>query len=146
MVLVMLGSFPCFAATALVLHFTDSTEIVCVLAKQPQMQFSQNAITLTSVDGMVGQWDFADVESWHFADVSATHDIEADQVMIRMEGDKITVSGLKTQNVALYDVSGRLISTSLDAIDDTVGISLNGFTTGIYLLKVGDKCLKFMVR
>ena len=75
-IVAMLGSLPGFSSS-LVINLTDGTEIVCSLAKEPQMLFGEKSITLTSLVGEVGQWNFSDVESWQFSDRLDQDEIDA---------------------------------------------------------------------
>ena len=140
-----IGIMSCLADRALVMVLTDSTEVVCALNNQPQMQFAQDSVTLTDQSGLVGQWNFAAVASWHFAEITNTNDVQAEQAQIRIEEGKIVVSGSKSRNVAVYDVSGRLIAVR-DIVDDAVSLDLSGFTSGVYLLTVGNNSIKFLIR
>ena len=140
-----IGIMSCLADRALVMVLTDSTEVVCALNNQPQMQFAQDSVTLTDQTGLVGQWNFVDVASWHFAEITNTNDVQAEQAQIRIEEGRIIVSGSKSRNVALYDVSGRLIAVR-DIVDDAVSLDLSGFTSGVYLLTVGNNSIKFLIR
>lgn len=144
-VLLASGIMSCLADTALVMVLTDSTEIVCALDNQPQMQFVQDSVTLTSTNGLVGQWNFTEVASWHFAETTTTAEVQAEQVQVRIEEGRITVSGSNAKQVAVYDVSGRLITTR-SIVDSTFSIDLSGFTTGVYLLTIGDNSVKFFFR
>ena len=70
----LLGVLPTFASSSLLIHLKDSTVIVCSLAKEPQMSFGKKTITLSSLAGTVGQWNFTDVESWSFGDIEDSID------------------------------------------------------------------------
>ena len=140
-----IGIMSCLADRALVMVLTDSTEVVCALDNQPQMQFVQDSVTLTDQSGFVGQWNFVEVVSWHFAEITNTNDVQAEQAQIRIEEGKIVVSGSKSRNVAVYDVSGRLIAVR-DIVDGAVSLDLSGFTSGVYLLTVGNNSIKFLIR
>ena len=146
MVFAMLGSLPCFAGSSLLIHLTDSTVIVCSLDKEPKMLFGDNTITLSSTDGSVGQWDFADVESWDFAEIDAVSDIKADKARILIEDSKLTVSGVSADKIAVYDLGGRLVTPSLNTSGNITSMSLNGLVKGTYLLKVGNNSVKFIVQ
>jgi len=148
MLIAMSGCLTSFASSSLLIHLKDSTVIICPLAKQPQMVFGEKTITLSSLEGTVGQWNFADVESWNFADVE---DVEAiDEVTlkpnrIKIEEGKIMIAGNNAKRVSVYDLSGRAITPSITCVGNTASISLTGFTKGTYLLKVGNSSIKFIV-
>lgn len=151
MMVAMLGNLPSLASSILI-HLTDDTEIVCSLAKEPQMLFGEKTITLTSVKGTVGEWDFTDVDSWYFADVLDQDEIDAidkvneDKSQIRIEEKTLTIAGNSAKNVAVYDINGRLVTPSLKTSAGSTSISLNGFGKGTYLLKAGNSCVKFIVK
>lgn len=146
----MLGVLPCFASKglvvkALVIHLKDSTQIVCSLNKEPKMTLGENTITLTTLDGAVGEWNFSNVMSWTFDEVQvddAIKEVNADK--IELNGNQIAISGSKS--IAVYDLSGRLRTPRLTKKDNTTSVDLNGFTKGTYLLKVGKNTMKFMVK
>ena len=143
----MLGILPCLASSSLLIHLTDGTEILCSLAKEPQMTFGEKTITLSSLAGTVGEWDFTNVESWEFSDaldqdeIDAVDKMKADKPQIKIEEGKITVAGTKEKNAAIYDTSGRLMFKVKGS-----AFNVNRLTKGTYLLKVGDNCVKFNVR
>ena len=147
--LTMLGCMPCFANLSLLVHLTDSTEIVCSLAKEPKMTFQDKSMTLSSIDGTVGQWNFSDVESWNFADVKdvdAVNPVNADKARILIEDGKLTVAGIKADNIAVYDAAGRLVTPELNTVEGNINIDINGLERGSYLLKAGNSSIKFLVQ
>ena len=142
----MLGFLPCFAGKALVIHLTDSTEIVCSLIKEPQMTFGKKSITLTSVDGTVGEWNFSDVVSWTFIDYTDVDDAikEVEGKKIQITANSIEINGEK--NIAIYDTSGKKIEMRSVTKGSTTTVNLSGMPKGTYLLKVGKNSAKFMVK
>ena len=49
------------------------------------MTFGDKTITLSSIEGTVGQWDFSDVVSWNFADVEINPKLKNE--IVRMVND-----------------------------------------------------------
>ena len=145
-IVAMLGSLPGFSSS-LVINLTDGTEIVCSLAKEPQMVFGEKTITLTSITGEVGQWDFDNVESWSFSDrqdqdeIDAIGKVGADKPQIKIEEGKITIAGNNARNAAIYDANGRLLYRVQGS-----AFNVDKLAKGTYLLRVGDSCVKFNVR
>ena len=149
MLLAMLGCLPCFADLSLLIHLTDSTEIVCSLAKEPTMTFGNKTITLSSKEGTVGQWDFSDVESWNFAEVEdadAVNPVYAEKARIRIEGGRITIAGVNADKIAVYDAGGRSLTPVPNSADGQISISIDGLPKGTYLLKAGNSSIKFLVQ
>lgn len=149
MLLAMLGCMPCFANLSLLIHLTDSTEIVCSLAKEPTMTFGDKTITLSSIEGTVGQWDFSDVVSWNFADVEdgdAVIPINAEKARIWIEGGRLTIAGVSAEKIAVYDAGGRSSIPVPDNADGQISININGLPKGTYLLKAGNSSIKFLVQ
>ncbi len=149
MLLTMLGCMPCFANLSLLIHLTDSTEIVCSLAKEPTMTFGDKTITLSSIEGTVGQWDFSDVVSWNFADVEdgdAVIPINAEKARIWIEGGRLTIAGVSAEKIAVYDAGGRSSIPVPDNADGQISININGLPKGTYLLKAGNSSIKFLVQ
>ena len=138
---------------SLLIHLADGTEIVCALDREPQMLFGEKTITLTSLTGTVGQWNFADVESWVFSDVEdpdAIDNVKDGNARIKIEGGQLTILNSQSTKangqVAIYDTDGRLVTPSLKTANGMTNISLNGFAKGTYLLKTGNTCVKFLVK
>ena len=103
------------------------------------MHFDYNTITLLSQGGSVGQWTFEDVAYWNFEDLpDGLEKTDSEQAQVVIEDGKIRIAG-EAKEVALYDVTGRLVSKQFS-------IDLNALPAGTYVLKVGDKSIKFMVR
>jgi len=162
-VAVMLGCLPCRAAapasdeppSGMLLHIrlANGTDIVYNLAVEPQMTFGDKTITLTSGEGVVGRWDFTDVESWNFSDIDED-DLDAvgaersDDVRIRIEGGTVTVAGGKAGKVAVYDMGGRLVavSSAADAGASAESVSVGGLARGTYVLRAGNSSAKFVIR
>ena len=146
--LAMLGVLPGFASSSISIRLTDGTEIICSLAKEPQMQFGDKTITLTSLQGTVGEWSFSDVDSWHFSDALDPDEVDAIEKMkdcnkMKIEDGKVTVAGSK---VAVYDIEGRLVTPSLRTNAGSTTVNLKGLAKGTYLLKSVNSCLKFVVK
>ena len=110
------------------------------------MEFSENTITLSALEGRVGQWDFTDVESWSFVEVDAIDAIPQKKDQIKIEKGKLTIVCSSADKVAVYDLSGRRVNPSLRTVGHTTTVGLNGFTAGTYVLRVGGSSMKFMVR
>lgn len=131
---------------SLLIHLADGTDIVCALDREPQMLFGKKTITLTSLTGTVGQWDFVDVESWFFSDVEdpdAIDNVKEGNARIRIDNGHIFIA---SRQVAIYDINGRLVTPSPGTVDGITTIGLNGFAKGTYLLKTGNTCVKFLVK
>lgn len=146
--LAILGVLPAFAASSISIRLTDGTEIICSLAKEPQMLFGDKTITLTSLQGTVGEWNFSDVDSWRFTDALDPDEVDAidkarECARMKIEDGKVTVAGSK---VAVYDIEGRLVTPSLKTNAGSTTVNLKGLTRGTYLLKSGNSCLKFVVK
>lgn len=145
----MLWCSPCFANLSLLIHLTDSTEIVCSLSKEPKMTFGDKTMTLSSIDGAVGQWDFTDVESWNFADVkdvSTVNLVNAEKALIRIEEGRLTISGVDADKIAVYDAGGRLVTPELNIEDSLISIGINTLSKGTHLLKAGNSSIKFVIQ
>ena len=145
----ILGHLSCYAGPSLLIHLTDSTEIVCALAKEPKMTFAEKAMTLTTVEGIVGQWDFTDVDSWNFADVkdvSAVNPVNVEKARIRIEEGRITIAGVNADKIAVYDAGGRSSITVPESTDGQISISIDGLPKGTYILKAGNSSIKFLVQ
>ena len=147
MLIAILGNIPCFAETSLVIHLADSIVLVCSLDRKPQMTFGDKTVTLSSLEGAVGEWSFADVESWTFADVEdGVGEIRIEKAQILIDGDKLTVTGTGADKISVYDAGGRLVNPSLQATDSAVSFSIKALSKGTYMLKVGNNSVKFMVQ
>lgn len=147
MLIAILGNIPCFAETSLVIHLADSIVIVCRLDQKPQMTFGDKTVTLSSLEGTVGEWSFADVESWTFADVEdSVGEIRIEKAQILIDGDKLAVTGTDAEKIAVYDAGGRLVTPSLQTTGSAVSFSIKGLSKGTYMLKVGNNSVKFMVQ
>ena len=145
----MLWSLPGFASLSLVMHLTDSTVVVCSLAKEPKMTFDDKTLTLSSIEGTVGQWDFAGVESWNIADVEdvdAVNQVNVDKARICIGEGIITVAGTDAEQIAVYDANGRSVTSMPNNAGDIISFSINGLAKGTYLLKVGNSSIKFLVQ
>jgi len=147
LILIMVGRLLCFANFSLVLHLTNGTEIVCSLAKEPQMLFGEKTITLTSLAGEVGQWSFSDVEAWKFSDqpdqdeIDAIDKVKSEKPQIKIEEGRITIAGKNAKDAAVYDTNGRLMFQVSGSM-----FNVNRLAKGTYLLRVGESCVKFCVR
>ena len=146
-IVAMLGSIPGMAGSSVLIHLADSTVIVCSLDRKPQMTFGDKTVTLSSLEGAVGEWSFADVESWTFADVEdGVGEIRIEKAQILIDGDKLTVTGTGADKISVYDAGGRLVNPSLQATDSAVSFSIKALSKGTYMLKVGNNSVKFMVQ
>ena len=147
MLAVALCSQPGRAGSSLLIHLSDSTVVVCSLAREPQLTFGEKTITLSSQEGTVGQWEFADVDSWTFADIEdRIAGTKGERPQVRITQDRLTITGREGLRVAVYDMNGRQRTPALTTSGNTTSLSLGGLTKGAYLLKVGNSSVKFMVR
>lgn len=111
------------------------------------MTFGDKTVTLSSLEGTVGEWSFADVESWTFADVEdGVGEIRIEKAQILIDGDKLTVTGTDADKISFYDAGGRFVTPSLQTTGSAVGFSIKALSKGTYMLKVGNNSVKFMVQ
>lgn len=127
----------------------DGTEVYCDFTKRPQMSFSNDVVSLVSVEGTVGEWVFADVKSWSFAD-SEVLGIDAKKEdngsVISFSDDCVKVCGSDGDVVNVYDTDGRLVirrKLSKDGIALVQFLELKG---GVYVFKSGRNSIKFIIR
>lgn len=145
----IIWALPCFGSYSLLIHLTDGSKIICSLEKEPQMTFAGKTITLTSLDGGVGQWNFSDVDSWSFLDneiIDAVGQEEGERIQVWIQNGRLIARGSKAENLSIYDVNGRLVTTSHPTTADNITFSLSRFSKGNYLIKVGKSCIKFSVK
>ena len=143
MLMAMLSVLPSVAGSSLLIHLKDGTDVICSLSKEPQMEFGEKTITLTSLKGTVEQWNFSDVESWEYADMLDDDEIDAvKDVRINIHDSEFVIHN---SQVAVYDLSGRRVNPKLQKTGNITRASLRGLPKGTYLLKVGDNCVKFSI-
>lgn len=145
----IIGALPCFGSYSLLIHLTDGSKIICSLEKEPQMTFAGKTITLTSLEGAVGQWNFSNVDSWSFLDneiIDAVGQKEEEIIQVLIQNGRLIARGSKAKNLSVYDVNGRLIITSHPTTADNISFPLSRFAKGTYLIKVGKSCIKFSVK
>lgn len=142
----MLGSMAASAGQSLRISLTDGTEILCNLEKEPQMSFGDKTIVLTSLEGTVGEWSFANVDYWTFEETEGIADIKKDINQVRIEDGRITVNGSTANGIAVYDISGKKVLSAKGKGGDAVNIDLNGLAKGTYILKMGKNSVKFIAK
>ena len=132
------------AGLALQLSLADGTSVTCLFDKQPQMTFTTGTLTLTTTDGNIGTWNFADVEQWTFVAADGISSPVAAKG-IAINGNTISLSGTDALGATLYDITGKAIATAAPSASGSA-VSLSGLQPGVYVLRAGRNTIKFNVR
>lgn len=126
---------------------TDGTTVTCNFAEKPQMTFEGSDIVLASEKGNVGKWEFTGVTSWSFIEVNSNsvNDVNNNASVV-IYGDEIVANGMQGSSVTVFGVNGQVILTQNADENGTVSFSINGFRSGVYILKAGSNSIKFIVK
>lgn len=123
-------------AQVLVLKFSDAKTANFYLADQPVITFDDGKFVVTSGTA-VAEYAQADVTEYYFASVpTAVQDHAVGTFSFKYNDNAhVYVSGTKAAKAALYDVSGKLVSTAA-VTDGSVTVSLEGCAPGVYVLSL----------
>lgn len=124
------------APVYLVVALTDGNHYEYELSEKPVVAFLDDTFKLTS--GQIEQEFVAtEVADFHFASERTGIDRAegSNAVTFRFtDNDRIVLGGLQTGTVRLYSTSGQLLRTAGVATEGVATLSLDGLTTGVYVL------------
>lgn len=144
LVVLFLSATGCLEASAqsgLVLETNDGKTYSYVLAEQPRITFNETDLIITAADANAS-FSRAEIKNFRFEDIAL--DIKdvtngKSQKMTYLNGI-VTVEA--SSNVALYDISGKLLMNKKANNGENVTINLNNQPNGTYIVRSGKQSLK----
>ena len=125
--------------------FVGDTVVVTAVANEGYQfvswSFTGNPIYNDTVPGIFEEMTIILAESMteaiaHFMHLEGIDDVTADDIAIYSENNSIVVRGAEQQTVRIFDVVGRLVAQRSSVnVEEVIAMP----STGIYLVKVGDR-------
>lgn len=141
-ILIFMGFSPAKSQT-LVLHHADGTTTDVELYTKPHVKFQDNKVLITSVvlDMELPQ---EDVLTFTFKGGTLGINTPKANVNFSKENGLIIFHGIKSsEKIALYNTKGIRIPAKFQRQGDAATLSLQSISSGVYLLNVNGKTLKF---
>ena len=117
------------AQSTLNIHTTTNGTVCFTFAEKPQMSFKTTEVLTISSTTVTVEFPYAEVEKITFND--------DDPTAVPM----LTVREAKTDEVRIYDLSGKLVRRSRSR-QGTVSVDLSTLPTGVYIVKDGKRTYK----
>lgn len=130
----------------LFLWHQNGTKTVVALYKEPRLLFDGETMRIQSP---VLELSFPkkDILKYTFGKEEVGTSVESilkENDNVYIDGQKVIISGkISISAVALYDLSGRKIPVAVQKTGNGLQISLTSLPQNIYILKAGDKSIKF---
>ncbi len=148
MVMLMLG---CFASIlhaqeikTLVLWHTDGTTTDVELYTQPNVQFRDEQVIITS-PVLNLQYPQQDIARFTYKGTGTGIDAQIAPSGYSQKDGQLVFRGLNpTDKVEVYSTNGNLVSTKIFRTGNSITLSLSALPSGVYLLKVNGKTSKFI--
>lgn len=134
------GCLEVSAQSGLVLETNDGKTYSYVLAEQPRITFNETDLIITAADADAS-FPRSDIKNFRFEDIALDiRDVTngKSQKMTYLNG-VVTIDA--ASNVALYDISGKLLMNK-KANGESVTIDLNSQPSGTYIVRSGKQSLK----
>ena len=131
-------------ATALKINFKDGTSATYVLSFDAKITFENANICFTSRD-----WKFeipiCDLTNWTYdLPLSSVEDVISENISITQTGDVLIVAGAPAgSRINVYAVDGKRIAT-VKSSSEKEYISTEGWSEGVYIIKVNDRTFKIV--
>lgn len=137
-------------AQRMAVKMMDGTEQAYAVTSLSKVTFYDSNLVLDEISGETQSYKLSNIRKIYFSDLTSVTDLDltgatALTVYPNPAGDWIHIRNIPDQiSVAkIYRLDGRVVSqVSLSSVDNTIDIS--SLKSGLYLLSVGGKALKFM--
>ena len=125
-------------ARSLVVQLTDSTKVYFLLDSEPVMDFTGGRVTISDK-----AFTYQEFDRFYISEVDDPNGVE--RVMarsgVRMEAGKMVVSG--KGEIGVYAADGRKQPVKVSRRGDTATVSLDKLPRGTYVVRVGQRTVKF---
>lgn len=122
-----------FAGKQLVVELKDGGTVTYVLNDEPVVTFQDTRVCVRSQKAEAA-YERASVARFFFQD--AATDVENIKGNLRIEylSDQVVIYG--TSDAKVYDTAGRLLAPQITTSDESVTISLESLTEGMYIISI----------
>lgn len=132
----VLACMKCFSQTALVVQLRSGEKIYLPFAETPSVSFLNNDKMIVNGKGQL-EYSISDVDCFEFCDVAdgiMPTVINNPEAIIR--NGIVVISGLSPkENVNIYSLDGKNMSSTIASDEGTVSVSLIPFSKGTYIIK-----------
>ena len=131
--------------TGLVLQLTTGETATFVLDEQPKITFTAGNLVITSPT-YTTEYPLADLQRYTFKQVPAsqiTSPAADNRPSITQKDGQIVLDNLPADaTVTVYSIDGMALSSPTTATDGHATIDTSTLTSGVYIIKYGNKSLK----
>lgn len=131
----------------LVVWMKNGEKVYFDLCEQPKTTFEDQYLTITATQISVS-YPLSQIVRYTYELPTTGIETTNDNItQITMRGDELTFQHLKPgSTIRVYAMDGMLIHAEKAGPDAVTIVSLAKFTSGVYIVKVGDKTHKIMIR
>lgn len=128
----------------LVLHHADGTTSEVELYTMPRIQMAADKMTIT-VQGSRQEFSKADVVRFTYKGIATGISSVKPETRYRVDEDRVTFYGISAADrISVYNPGGVRIPVSLTADGPDAVLSLAQLPSGIYLVSINGRTLKFI--
>ena len=128
----------------LVLHHADGKTSEVELYTMPRIQMTATKMTLT-VQGSKQEFDKSDVVRFTYKGITTGINSVKPETRYRVDEDRVTFYGIcSTDRISVYNAGGVQMPVRLNADGNDAVLSLAQLPSGVYLVTINGRTLKFI--
>ena len=143
--LLLFGSGSIVNAQTLVVWMKSGEKVLYDLEEQPKTVFEGTEL-LIMTNNVTINYPLSQVLRYTYdLSTNGIGNVDADYLRISQKGDDLVIENLKSDtNIVVYSLDGVLMAAKPSIDGKVAKISLTGYPTGVYLIKIGEVTHKFV--
>ena len=134
---------------ALVIHLDNEKSVTYLLKDIPLLSFDDNNIVVEA-DKIISKFNKATLKNITYEDIDKTTSLKelksSEKISVIYENDCIRVRSSSGEFISLYNVFGQQVYNKKNQPNGESVILLNLFSTGVYVLKIGNETSKIIIK
>lgn len=132
------------SSRTLVFEMLDGQQVNYVLNEEPRISFAENEVVITTNEQMNVRFLFSNIRKYYFVNTSTgiVGKLTPNKLFVSINNGKIMISNApENSEVHVYKAEGYEVNTH--RVDGRVSFSLDGYASGVYVIKIGSFSYKF---
>lgn len=134
------------SSRTLVFEMLDGQQVNYVLNEEPRISFADNEVVITTNEQMNVRLLFSNIRKYYFVNTSTgiVGKLAQNKLFVSINNGKIMISNApENSEVHVYKAEGYEVNTHRVGVDGRVSFSLDGYASGVYVIKIGSFSYKF---
>lgn len=129
--------------TSLHIIFSDGSHSWFLFESSPEITFTEDKMTVTTATATTS-FSFDSIKEYCFDNgpTGIQQQGQNSPNVMRLGDDAILIEGIKSDIVALYDLSGRQLSAHVQQQSNGVKVSLRSLPSGAYIIRLNKQSIK----